>query len=153
MNDPVTSRRLYPPHWFAILLLLELVLNRWLPVVQWIPPAVRAAGWALGVSGFVIGGWAALLFKRAKTGIVPFSASTSLVTAGPYLFTRNPMYLGMALMLLGAAILTGALTPFVAPVAFVFIVIHGFILPEEKHMERTFGASYVELKRRVRRWL
>jgi protein-S-isoprenylcysteine O-methyltransferase Ste14 len=153
MNAPTTPRRLYPPHWFAILLLLELALNRWVPILQWIPPAARPAGWALGALGFVIGGWAALLFRRAKTGIVPFSASTSLVTAGPYLFTRNPMYLGMAIMLLGVAILTGALTPFVGPVAFVFIVTHTFIRPEETHMEETFGASYVELKRRVRRWL
>jgi protein-S-isoprenylcysteine O-methyltransferase Ste14 len=97
--------------------------------------------------------WAAGLFKRAGTGIVPFSESTALVTGGPYRLTRNPMYVGMAAVLFGAAAVMGSLTPFIGSIAFVAIITARFILPEEAHLERAFGPSYLELKRRVRRWL
>jgi protein-S-isoprenylcysteine O-methyltransferase Ste14 len=160
MGDETTpARRLYPPHWFFLLFALEFALDRWLPITRqlpvaaWIPRSLQLAGWVLVVAGATLGGWAALLFQRAKTGIVPFSPSSSLVLAGPYRFTRNPMYLGMATVLLGAAMILGSLTPLVSPLLFIVIVTHRFIRPEEAQMERTFGASYMEWKKRVRRWL
>ncbi len=145
--------RIYPPQWTLGLLAAEVALDRWLPVRYVIPDPVRWAGIPMIALGLGVILWAAALFKRNKTGIIPFSESTAVVTNGPYRFTRNPMYLGMTLMLLGTAIILRSLTPFVAPPLFVAIITWQYILPEEAHMERALGAPYLELKRKVRRWL
>jgi protein-S-isoprenylcysteine O-methyltransferase Ste14 len=150
---PIVSRKLLPPLWVLILLAAEFALNHWLPVVPWIPGPWRLVGWVIIAKGVFITLWAWSLFKRAGTGIKPFSPSTALVLSGPYRFTRNPMYLGMTTTLLGVAVVMGSLTPFIAPVTFIFIITYRFIRPEEEHMERAFGPSYRELKKRVRRWL
>jgi protein-S-isoprenylcysteine O-methyltransferase Ste14 len=147
------KRLIYPPHWTLLLLGVQFALNHWLPVRDVIPEPLRWAGIAVIALAVALGAWAAVLFKRSKTGIVPFSESTAVVESGPYRFTRNPMYVGMALILLGAAILMRSLTPLVAPLALVLIIHYRFIVHEEAHMERALGASYLAFKSRVRRWL
>ena len=123
-------------------------------------PIARPIGEPYHYGGAVIIGlalalivWAAVLFKRARTGIVPFSDATTLVSAGPYRFTRNPMYLGMAGILAGTAIWLGSLTPWLVLPAFMGIIAERFIAPEEAMLERTFGQAYVTYKAAVRRWL
>jgi protein-S-isoprenylcysteine O-methyltransferase Ste14 len=74
------------------------------------------------------------------------------MTSGVFRISRNPMYLGMTLILFGVSILVGSLTAFVSPVAFFFISEHQFIPLEEKSMENVFGESYLDYARRVRRW-
>lgn len=150
---PRISRTILPPYWFATSLVLEATFHQYLPIVEWIPNSVRHAGWLLVALGTATGGWAILLFRRAKTGIVPFSPSTALVSEGPYRITRNPMYAGMELVLVGWAMILGSLTPFFVPPAFGIMMTYLFILPEEGHLERIFGDSYLDRKRRVRRWL
>jgi protein-S-isoprenylcysteine O-methyltransferase Ste14 len=113
----------------------------------------RYAGAALVVLSMGLVLWAALLFRRADTGIVPFTPATALVAAGPYRFTRNPMYLGMAGTLLGAAVLFGTLAPLVAIPLFVALIEWRFILAEEAMLVATFGEAYAGYKARVRRWL
>jgi protein-S-isoprenylcysteine O-methyltransferase Ste14 len=147
------KRRIYPPHWTLILLGAEFALHYWLPVRAVIPEPLRWAGIVVIALGVALIGWAAALFKRNKTGIVPFTESTAVVESGPYRFTRNPMYVGMALILLGSAILMRTLTPLAAPLAFVLIIHHRFIVHEEAHMERAMGPPYLAFKSRVRRWL
>jgi protein-S-isoprenylcysteine O-methyltransferase Ste14 len=96
---------------------------------------------------------AVLWFRRKKTGLKPFSESTALVVEGPYRFTRNPIYAGFTLMLIGVALALGAVSSLIAVPLYVAIIHFRFILPEEAHMERAFGEEYLALKRRVRRWL
>jgi protein-S-isoprenylcysteine O-methyltransferase Ste14 len=93
------------------------------------------------------------LFRRARTGVVPFSEATTLVTGGPYRFTRNPMYLGMAGILVGTAIWLGSVTPWLVLPAFMAIIVERFIAPEEAMLERTFGEHYARYRAAVRRWL
>jgi protein-S-isoprenylcysteine O-methyltransferase Ste14 len=150
---PIVSRKILPPIWVLLVLGAELSLNHWLPVVRLVPAPWNLIGWAVVAKGVVIILWAWSLFKRTGTGIKPFSPSTALVVSGPYRFSRNPMYLGMATLLLGAAVVMGSLTPFVGPVLFVLIITFRFIRFEEQHMERAFGADYLDMKKRVRRWL
>ncbi|MEE8233425.1 MAG: isoprenylcysteine carboxylmethyltransferase family protein, partial [Gammaproteobacteria bacterium] len=95
----------------------------------------------------------ALYFKKSGTAIRPFETSTVLVKGGPYRFTRNPMYLGMVLILIGMAIYLGSLTPwFVIPVFFL-IIQEWFIKYEEPFLENTFGKEYQDYKTKVRRWI
>jgi protein-S-isoprenylcysteine O-methyltransferase Ste14 len=83
----------------------------------------------------------------------PFSEAKTLVVRGPYRWTRNPMYLGMAAILLGFALYLGSVTPFIVIPAFMGLIAERFIVPEEEMLEKTFGQAYSDYKARVRRWL
>ena len=142
-----------PPVYFLAALLLMALLHQVLPLAQIFFAPYRYAGivlMALAVAPIL---WAALLFRRAGTGIVPFSPATALVLGGPYRFTRNPMYLGLAGTLLGAALLMGSLSPFAVIPAFMALIADRFIAPEEAMLERAFGRDYLDYMAKVRRWL
>jgi protein-S-isoprenylcysteine O-methyltransferase Ste14 len=93
------------------------------------------------------------LFKQADTDLIPFKDVRALVTSGVYRFTRNPMYLGMALVLLGCAVVVGAATAFLVPVVFAVIIQFRFILPEEQMLIALFPEEFPAYCRRVRRWI
>jgi protein-S-isoprenylcysteine O-methyltransferase Ste14 len=98
--------------------------------------------------------WAFVLFRREDTEIDPTSpANRKLVTRGPYQFSRNPMYLGLATLSLGIAIWIGAWPMFMAPLA-IFATVNWVHIPfEEAKMRRQFGVTYDDYVARVRRWL
>jgi protein-S-isoprenylcysteine O-methyltransferase Ste14 len=148
------ERRLdIPPAYLLAALLLMALLHQVLPLARILFAPYRYAGIVIMALALALVLWAALLFHRARTGIVPFSPATSLVLGGPYRFTRNPMYLGMAGILLGAAILMGSLSPFAVIPAFMALIAERFIAPEEALLERAFGRGYLDYKAKVRRWL
>jgi protein-S-isoprenylcysteine O-methyltransferase Ste14 len=152
VSDEV-KRTILPPHWTLFCLLTEGALWYFLPVVRWSSLASLIGGGVVLALGLFLVLGSARLFGQAKTGLRPFSPSTALIVRGPYRFTRNPIYLGMTMILVGAALLFQAATPFVAPILFVIVINYRFIVYEERHMEQAFGADYLALKKRVRRWL
>ena len=92
-------------------------------------------------------------FSRKGTAVEPWKPTTAIVTTGPYRFTRNPAYLGMALTYVGIALLSSALWVLV-PLPFVLAVIdRGVIEREERYLEAKFGEEYLDYKRTVRRWI
>lgn len=145
--------RILPPVWFVIAIIAMIVLARFAPLVQWHLAALKWAGVALIVVGLGTAVAAARHFKRAGTPVKPFSRSAALVTEGPYRFTRNPMYLGLALILVGVALALESLTPFFVIPVFVAIITLGFIVPEEAMLKERFGDAYTDFQGRVRRWL
>ena len=147
------SRILVPPVYFLVALLLMAFLHRAAPWLHVIQAPYRYAGIVIAGLALGLGAWAAVLFRRAGTNIRPFMPSTALVVAGPYKLTRNPMYLGMAGILLGAAVLMGSLSPFIVIPAFMALITERFIIPEEAKLEAAFGREYLDYKARVRRWL
>jgi len=147
------SRFLVPPVYFLVALLLMGFFHRVAPWVQVLDVPYRYAGIVLMGLALCLVAWAAFLFRRAGTSIRPFLPSSALVLEGPYKFTRNPMYLGMAGILLGAALYMGSITPFVVIPAFMALITERFIGPEEAKLEAAFGGRYLEYKKRVRRWL
>jgi protein-S-isoprenylcysteine O-methyltransferase Ste14 len=142
-----------PPVYFAVALALMALLDYVVPVFPLVTKPYRYAGIVVMALAFALALWAAALFRLAGTGIVPFSPATALVIRGPYRFTRNPMYLGLSGILLGAAILMGSLMPFIVIPAFMALIAERFIAREEAMLEQAFGAAYVGYKTRVRRWL
>ena len=142
-----------PPVYFAVALALMGFLHYVFPLAHLVVGPLRYLGLAVVAPALALALWAAALFKHAGTGIVPFSPATSLVLSGPYRFTRNPMYLGLSGLLLGAALLMGSLTALVVVPAFMAVIAERFIGPEEAMLERSFGQAYLEYKARVRRWL
>ena len=145
--------RLVPPIWFVLGIIAMIVLARLVPIVQWHVPALRWAGIALIVAGLAVALAGAREFRRRGTPVKPFSQATALVVEGPYRFTRNPMYLGLATILAGVALALEALAPFLVIPVFVAIITRLFVLPEEAMMKERFGYAYADFQRRVRRWL
>jgi protein-S-isoprenylcysteine O-methyltransferase Ste14 len=103
--------------------------------------------------GFLLAFNSIARFIRAKTGVVPFSESTTLITEGFYKYTRNPMYVGMNSFLLGLILILNNPLNIIFLIIFFFIVRNMFVLKEEVQMEETFGEDYLTYKRKVRRWL
>jgi protein-S-isoprenylcysteine O-methyltransferase Ste14 len=146
-------RRILPPVWFLLAVLLAIGLHYVMPIMRVVPAPWSYSGALLVVLGLVISATGAGAFKRVGTPVVPFEPSTTLVTDGLYRFTRNPMYLGLVLALLGAAILLGSLGAFVPVPVFAWILHAQFIKGEERFLEEIFGERYLAYKQRVRRWL
>lgn len=129
------------------------VLHFGFPIAQPIREPYRYAGAVIIVLAGAFGAWGVILFRRAGTGVVPFSEATTLVTGGPYRLTRNPMYLGMVGILAGTAIWLGSVTPWLVLPAFVAVIAERFIAPEEEMLARAFGERYARYRAAVRRWL
>ena len=154
MDDNLPPRGpLVPPVYLVLALGIMALLHYFLPVAVLLPDSYRLLGAVLILLSLAIGFWAVGLFRRADTGVVPFSPVKTLVAHGPYRFTRNPMYLGMAGLLLGAAILFGTLAPFLIVPVFVALIEWRFILAEEAFLAAELGEAYAEYKAKVRRWL
>lgn len=144
-----------PPLIYLGFLLLGLGLNRLAP--DWAlggPPPMR---WALAGVLCLIGAWliisAAGLFRAAGTNLEPWKPSTSLVGAGVYRLSRNPIYLGMALIYLGLAVGLDSLFAAILLAPTVAVVHIGVIQREERYLEAKFGEPYLRYKAKVRPWL
>ncbi len=120
------------------------------------PRAVYAhhiLGLLLVAGGVGICFYAAALVQARGTTKNPQGEATAFVVEMPYTFTRNPMYLGITLVLFGFAVFFASIAMLLAPIAFVVIIDRMVIPLEEQNMERLFGAQYSDYKTRVRRWL
>jgi protein-S-isoprenylcysteine O-methyltransferase Ste14 len=114
----------------------------------------RPLGVVLIVAGVVLSVWAQLAFRKHKAEIYPWSEKhTGLVTSGPFSFTRNPMYLSLVVIGVGAALIAGTWLMWLVPVI-VFVLDHFVIIPfEERSMGQTFGDAFRAYCARVRRWI
>ena len=125
------------------------------PTLDFRFPARFLSSSGLALLGAVICLSGVVSFRRAKTTVNPTrpDSTSSLVVSGIYRYTRNPMYLGMLLILLGwAAFLSNGLALFVLP-AFVLYMNRFQISPEERVLASLFAHDYAEYSARVRRWL
>ena len=147
------KRRIVPPVWLLLTLIAMGLLQWRLPIAQLIDWPQRWISLPLILAGLAITLPAARLFQRAGTPLIPFERSTAVVTGGLFRYTRNPMYLGMVVFLLGMALLLGSLAAFLPIPVFVAIIQKNFIEGEERFMEELFGEEYLAYKRRVRRWI
>jgi len=99
--------------------------------------------------------WSLYIFFRAKTTVHPMNLDNTsyLVTVGLYRISRNPMYLGLLVFLIGWAVYLGSASPFLLPPIFVWTLNKQQIEPEEIFLTKKFGQEYLDYQRRVRRWL
>jgi protein-S-isoprenylcysteine O-methyltransferase Ste14 len=141
-----------PPLYF-ILALAAMIAIAVAPGSQFVYYPYNYLGVILVPAGFaiVLTGFAQL--KKAGTTVLPHEPPTAFVTSGPYRFSRNPMYFGLFLILLGAAFLLQRLLGFIFPFVFGWIVSRRFIEPEEERLLATYGEDYESYLNRVRRWL
>ena len=145
-------KRILAPVYFLAAILSMAALHFLLPIAR-ILPAAYSSGGVLILIGMSLILWAVRLLARAGTTIKPFEASTKMIVAGPYRWSRNPIYLGMAMILLGIGLALGTLTPFAILPLFVWLIQKNFIAHEEAMLDKSFGPAYAEYKKRIRRWL
>ncbi len=116
-------------------------------------PGVAVAGAVLFVVGAALAGWSLLIFKKARTTTVPGKASSKLVTRGPYLISRNPMYVGLVLAYLGEAGILKQVWP-VTLLPLTVAYINSIVIPvEETRLKEVFQEDYERYRKRVRRWI
>ena len=109
-------------------------------------------GIAIDVVGFLVMFAGAGLFLQRRTAILPFKPASALVTSGILGWTRNPMYLGMAIFYVGLAVLLDSLAALILLPLVLVIVQTQVIAREEAYLERAFGDEYRAYKTRVGRW-
>ena len=142
-----------PPLILLIALVLQVTSHLFLPFARLIPSPWNISGGVLILAGLALAVAADGQFKRAETTVRPFEQPRALVTKGMFAFTRNPMYLGMVVVLLGVGIALGTLTPLIMVPFFVLVIDIRFIRMEEAVLAECFGDEYRAYARRVRRWL
>ena len=143
-----------PPIAWALAVLAGFALNWFIPLP--FLPAALPAGW-FGAMVFVVAlallAWAVATMTRAGSNVPTNLPSTTIVDTGPYRFTRNPIYLGMVLGLIGLAIAFNSLWLLMTLVPFALVIRYGVIAREEAYLERKFGDVYRRYCAQVRRWL
>jgi protein-S-isoprenylcysteine O-methyltransferase Ste14 len=147
--------RIPPPLVAAMIALLMWLVSRAVPAAEFAVPFGRVLAACVAVAGFAIAVAGVLAFRRVRTTVNPLQPekASTLVTSGIYRFTRNPMYLGMLLVLLAwALILSNAIAATILP-AFVLYMNRFQIRAEETALTALFGQEFVEYKSRVRGWL
>jgi protein-S-isoprenylcysteine O-methyltransferase Ste14 len=147
--------RIPPPILALIAALLMAALDRWLPLARCVPAPWYRLGLFPAAAGVVIVATAFMSFRRVRTTVNPIdpSKATHLVTAGVFSISRNPMYLGLLLVLIGWAVWLGAASPWLIVPLFWAVITYGQILPEEQALTRLFGQRYAAYRREVSRWL
>jgi protein-S-isoprenylcysteine O-methyltransferase Ste14 len=122
-------------------------------------PGAELPGWAQWLGAVVIVAGVALMisfelaFKRAGTDANPYRPSSALATDGPYRFSRNPGYLGMAITYIGITIAAEAPWSLVMLLPATLMIQYGVITCEERYLERLFGEEYLRYKQTTRRWI
>jgi len=149
--------RIFPPVIAAAGILAGLALQWAWPMPIGCPavwqPVIRCGGVLLIAAWLTLAISAIVTFRRAGTTPNPTKPSTALAFGGPYRFTRNPMYLGLVLLVVGVGLVVNSKWPVLMGVPVFVLLRNAVILKEERYLEAKFGAAYLEYKQRVRRWI
>jgi protein-S-isoprenylcysteine O-methyltransferase Ste14 len=142
-----------PPLYLLAAIVAMAALDWLLPGGGSLPMPWRWLGLVPLIGGLLLGGLAASRFRKHQTTIKPGQVSNRLMIGGPYRLTRNPIYVGMVLVLAGVALLLGGIAAwFVLPV-FTWLIARNVIPVEESMLEERFGQEYQDYRSRVRRWI
>jgi protein-S-isoprenylcysteine O-methyltransferase Ste14 len=157
MTDPAERHgadvHVPPPLVYTGVLAAAWAVDRLLP---WRMPGSgwrRGAGWALVIAGQALGAAGAATFRRHQTSMIPGRSAAAMVTTGPYVYTRNPMYLGLTVSYAGGSLLLGTWWAPLALPGVVAYIDRNVIRREEAYMRSRFGEEYEEFTRHTRRWV
>jgi len=144
-----------PPAVLAIFAIAVWLASRYAPLVDIPFPAQRMVAVIAMVMGVLVALLGVVEFKRARTTINPMApgATTTIVSSGVYKISRNPMYLGLALVALGIAIWNSALSGYLLVGVFCAYLTRFQIIPEERVLLERFGAEFGQYRSAVRRWI
>ena len=152
-DDDAPNVKIIPPLVYLAGIVIGFLASTWMPT-KVVPNSVAwTVGGILIFCGAVLAGSAILKFRDAGTTVRPDRGASTLVIAGPYKITRNPMYLGLALVYLGMTIADQSIWALILLPVVLAVIQRRAIEPEEAFLERRFGANYIGYKEKVRRWL
>ena len=146
-------KKTLPPTYLLSFIVTILILHFLFPIARVINYPWLLLGCIPLFLGIVLNIIADRAFKIVNTTVKPFEESAVFITDGVYGFSRHPMYLGMVLIILGIAILTGSLSPLLAIPVFIYLFEIKFIRVEEKMLEEKFGNTWMEYRAKVRKWI
>ena len=142
-----------PPLIYLGALIFGLLLSRRFPIPFLPRRMARGLGWTLLGGGVLLLGWFEWAMRRAGTPTNPYKPSSSIVTEGPFRYTRNPAYLSMTMIYAGGAALASASWALLLLPVALGVIRRGVIEREERYLERRFGEEYLRYKAGVRRWI
>ena len=145
--------RLLPPRLLILTVLAMMALRVVLPGPVFISAPWNWLGLPVLCAGLALAIVASRLFETVGTNIMTFDKPDLLVTSGPFSFSRNPMYLGMGVVVIGLALLLGSAWPLLPAAAFWIALDRWYVRFEEEKMLQAFGEDYEAYKRTVRRWI
>jgi protein-S-isoprenylcysteine O-methyltransferase Ste14 len=149
----VKATKMMPTTFLLISIVAMIALHFLFPAMRIIPPLWNLLGIIPLAFGVAINLIADKAFHEANTTVKPFEESSFLMTSGAFRITRNPMYLGFVLILIGIAVLVRSLTPYAVILAFAILLDRVYVTVEERMLAEKFGAEWEEYKRHTRRWL
>jgi len=144
--------KIAPPILTLIFIFIAYVAKWTIPLPFLVPSILRNIGFGLIVVGFLLGIAAFLEFRKARTTVDPHGSVSSIVTSGIYRFTRNPIYMGFLLMLIGIPLNSGTYWGLILVPVFIYFMNSLVIEHEEAYLEKKFGDVYTSYKSRMRRW-
>ena len=147
------KNKLIPDFYFIILLFLTITTHLLIPIIRIIFFPYNLIGIILIFFGITLTIWANSQLILKQTSTRPYKIPSYFINSGPFKLSRNPIYLGMVLILLGIDVFLGTLVTFIFPMVFVIIMSKLFISLEEKNLENKFGNKYLFYKKHVRRWI
>ena len=152
---PSAGVRFPPPLIYALGLVATYLINRAVPL--WLAHPEPRWLWRLGVvvavAGVSLSLFGVATFRRHRTSVNPTKPSSVIVTTGPYAFTRNPMYLGLAVFYAGVGLLLDTWWAFITLPMVVVAVDRAVIRREERYLASAFGKEYEAFRAKTRRWL
>ena len=141
-----------PPVWLLAFLALAFA-------GAWAVPSPMLGGWAIGsgqilvLIGLALMAAAVWAFRGRGTSVLPHQQPRALIAQGIYRWSRNPIYLGDALIMVGWALWLGALIPFLVLPVWLIVIVNRFIRREEALMSAQFGDEYLSWASKTRRWI
>ena len=152
-DRPNISPMVHPPIVALMFIVISYFLGRFAPIPFVAPMVLRNIGLFLTFIGFLLGIGAFLEFRKARTTLDPHGSAKQVVTSGVYRFTRNPIYLGFLLMVIGLPLNSGLYWGIVLAPLYIMTMTSLVIEREEAYLEKKFKDQYTGYKSRVRRWL
>jgi protein-S-isoprenylcysteine O-methyltransferase Ste14 len=143
----------WPPLIGAAAVVAALAGARVFPMGVPFAPLARPLGWALIAAGLALVLWAIATFRRARTNLMPNRGADRLVVDGPFAFTRNPIYLGEAILFVGVGGATGSLWFVVAALVMTALIDLLAVRREEVHLALRFGEAWAAYAARIPRWI
>ncbi|NIS80222.1 MAG: hypothetical protein GTO14_08440 [Anaerolineales bacterium] len=146
------KKKILPPTYLNLLLVLEIVVHLILPIKQVVHAPYTYFGVVLIVIGVGLNLYSVRYLERQNTTSNFSKTANHLVVNGPFRKSRNPIYLSGILLSVGIAIFLGSLITFLIPIL-IFLILNSIHVPdEERRLEEIFGREFLEYKKRVRRW-
>ncbi len=145
--------RIHPPILTILHLIAAFLLNWLIPFPRAVPSFIIWLGILIVLGGLALSFTAINQFRKQHTTLDPHGSVSAVVQEGPYHFTRNPIYMGLLLVLIGFPLAFGTLWGIVLSPVFIWLMSVLVIRHEEAYLENKFGNVYTSYKSRVRRWL